>query len=295
VCSGAVRRGRGFRFFDFGAARSVSLTHRLGLRAADRFVADRNAAAKQARTSGDKELAAQLQALRRPTAAAAVLNRFGRGPGKVRLQQLLDLGAQLREAQRTLDAKALKSLGNQRNSLISELLAAVEEEAGPLTASIREQLTDTFTAAIADGDAGRAVASGRLISGLSYSGFGEVELGDAVAIPLRPEATEVPTAAAHDADTDAQPDPTAAERAQHEAATKRLERARADFEHARELESAATAAADLADRALAAAERTAANARKRADEAVTARETAEKAVAAAEEATTTAESPGATS
>lgn len=257
----------------------------------DRFVADRNAAAKQARANGDKDLAAQLQALRRPTAAAAVLNRFGRVAGKAQLQQLLDLGAQLREAQRTLDTRSLKSLGAQRNSLISGLLAAIEEEAGPLTASVREQLTDTFTAAIADGDAGRAVASGRLVSGLSYSGFGEVELGDAVAIPLRPEATEAPAEAEHDAE----PDPTAAERAQHEAATQRLERARAALEQARELEAAAAAAADLADRARAAAERTAANARQRADEAVTAREAAEKAVAAAEEATTTADSPGATS
>lgn len=43
----------------------------------------------------------------------------------------------------------------------------------------------TAVAALADEASGRALASGRLLRALSYAGFGEVELDDAVATPLR--------------------------------------------------------------------------------------------------------------
>jgi hypothetical protein len=251
----------------------------------DQFIADRNSTAKRVRADGDKELAKRVQELRRPTVAAALVNRLGRGAGHAHLEQLLELGARLREAQRSLDTKAMKTLSSERNSLINELLAAVEEESGDaLSTTVREQLSDTFTAAIADADAGRAVTSGRLVSGLRYSGFGEVELGDAVAIPLEPEAEN----------TDAVPDTqeqAGAERrrARQESAAAELEQARARLEAARNAEAAAAAAVELAEHGLAAARRTAANARKRAAGATTTREAAEKTVAAAEEATATAE------
>ncbi|MEO9237429.1 MAG: hypothetical protein ABI418_04990, partial [Jatrophihabitantaceae bacterium] len=68
--------------------------------------------------------------------------------------------------------------------------------------SVLNQLRATYEAAIADEGAEAAVRSGRLTSALSYSGFGEVDVSDAVAIPRRltlvpqlpagvtPEATE---------------------------------------------------------------------------------------------------------
>ena len=52
------------------------------------------------------------------------------------------------------------------------------------TATVRDQVTSTLTAAVADPTAEAAVTSGRLVSPLSYAGFGEVDLTDAVATPL---------------------------------------------------------------------------------------------------------------
>lgn len=235
---------------------------------ADQFIAARTTAVQHARAAGDKELADRLGRLRRPTAAAALINALRRGASRDRLTELVQLGARLREAQRTLDVPSMKTASAQRNSLIGELVDSIEQESGPLSASVREQVIDTFTAAVADESAGRAVASGRLVSGLRYSGFGEVDLENAVAIPLE----QGPAAPADH-------DDNATNRAD---AARRLQEAKAALSAAEAAETAALAAGRLADQALAAAQRTAAKTRQRVDDAAAAKAAAQQAVTAAE-------------
>lgn len=268
---------------------------------AEEFIARRDAATKSARTAGDKELAKRIKALRRPTTAAELVNRLHRDDGES-LEELLDLGEKLREAQSALDAKAMKSLSGERNSLITRLVKQIADAADePVSTAVREQLSDTFTAAVADADAAHAVSSGRLVTGLRYSGFGEVDLRDAVATPLRKpaaaqstdtadtEATDTEATDTEATDTEAtDTDDTAAvaEAAERErrAAQHALSEARDALAAARRAERAALESADLADRALAAARRTAQSARSRAEAATAARTDAEEAVSTAEKA-----------
>lgn len=270
----------------------------------DEFIAQRDAAAKQARAAGDKELADRIKQLRRPSAAAALINQFRRDPDRSGIDELLDLGGRLRGAQSTLDVKSMKSLSAERNSLITRLVQDIVDSADePVSGSVREQLSDTFTAAVADADAGHAVGSGRLVNSLRYSGFGEVDLSDAVAAPLPAESPEAsaPDAASTAAPSAAEPtddatQPTkeeaqqAAERSAEQerlAAQRRLADARTTLSAARRAEDAALKSAELAERALKAARQTAKRARARAEEASAARTAAEESVDAAEADSTT--------
>lgn len=145
------------------------------------FVRSRTAAVKAAKQAGDTDLATQVQALRKPSAAAHLVNRLGAAGG---LDELGSLGERLRTAQSQLDAKAMKELGAERHRLIDELVARACEDESSVSPAVREQLNATFTAALADPQAQRAVQSGALVTALSYSGFGEVDLSDALATPL---------------------------------------------------------------------------------------------------------------
>ena len=150
------------------------------------FTAARDAEVKAARQAGDRALAKALAALRRPTASAYAINALVRAePGLV--EQLVDFGRQLGEAQAGGQRDALRQLGEQRRQLVE----AVADRAGAacgraLTAAVRAEVTATLEAALADPDSGEAVRSGRLVRALSYAGFGGVDLDGAVAERGRP-------------------------------------------------------------------------------------------------------------
>ena len=152
------------------------------------FIAARDARAKEARSGGDEELYTQIKALRRPSAAAWLVNVLARS--EEGFEQFSDLSRRLRDAQTHLDAPTMKELGQERTRVVAELVeraVALAKDADPQyrdTATVRDQVTSTLTAAIADPTAEAAVTSGRLVSPLSYAGFGEVDLTDAVATPL---------------------------------------------------------------------------------------------------------------
>ena len=77
------------------------------------FTAARDAEVKERKAAGDKEGAAALEALRKPSVAAWLVNRLAADqPGL--LGQLLDLGPELAQAQSGRDAGALRELGAQR-------------------------------------------------------------------------------------------------------------------------------------------------------------------------------------
>ncbi len=145
------------------------------------FVALRKQLAAGLRSSGDKETAATVAGLRKPTVAAAALNALARENDPPAIPELSDLGERMRTAQASMDTAALKELAKERTALVEDLLGRL----GDLTPTVREQAGDTLIAALADQHAEDAVTSGQLVNPLSYSGFGEVEVSDAVAVPLR--------------------------------------------------------------------------------------------------------------
>ncbi len=87
----------------------------------DEFTAARNAAAKQAREQGDRELADQIAVLRRPSTAAWVANLLAREqPDEIRA--LVKLGDGLRAAQQRLQGDELRRLSAQRRQLVHGLV-----------------------------------------------------------------------------------------------------------------------------------------------------------------------------
>jgi DNA repair exonuclease SbcCD ATPase subunit len=177
------------------------------------FTARRTELAAIAREAGDRDLARAVTGLRRPSLAAWLVNQLVRQqPGE--LIALVELGHQLREAHRSLAGDRLRELSAERGRLVRSAIEAARSQAGrTISEDVVRQLQETLEAAVADEGAEAAVESGRLTNSLSYSGFGEVDLTDAIAggsgrprlrlvrDPLpRPAATEASEA---DAEADA--------------------------------------------------------------------------------------------
>lgn len=148
------------------------------------FVRTRAALAADAKSAGAGDLVREVRGLRKPTAAAYLVNVLARGRPQ-ELADLAQLGERLRSAQSRLDGAAMKELGVERIALLTRLTDAACGSGDRVSPAVREQVTDTFTAALADPAAQTAVTGGALVTALRYNGFGEVDLSDAVATPLR--------------------------------------------------------------------------------------------------------------
>ena len=143
------------------------------------FTPARDARAAEARSSGQRELAAAIKQLKRPSLAAWLANLLARQRPH-RIDELLLLGDRLRDAQRRLAGDELKELARAGHAVIAELVRDAERLASsaghhPSPAALR-QLQETLDAGLADPDAGRAVRAGHLTVALSYAGLGS--LGD---------------------------------------------------------------------------------------------------------------------
>ncbi len=148
------------------------------------FMATRTALAKAAKASGDAAAAKEIAALRKPSVAAWAINHLLRQRPDV-ATRLREVGDRLRSAQTRLDAAALKEQRAGRDALLAEVAQAAAGEAEVvgqrLSTAVLTEIHDTVVAALASAEATDAVLSGTLTRALSYSGFGEVDLGDAVA------------------------------------------------------------------------------------------------------------------
>jgi chromosome segregation ATPase len=151
----------------------------------DGFASRRAELAGQARADGDRALAGQIGKLRKPVQAAALVNQLVREQSAA-VADLTDLAHALREAHRHLRGNELRQLSERRQQVLGKLIS-LARKAGrrSVTDSVLDQVRATFEAAIADEAAEEAVLSGRLTAALSYSGFGAVDIGDAVAVPRR--------------------------------------------------------------------------------------------------------------
>ena len=151
------------------------------------FTAARDAAAGEARKAGDRATADAIRALHRPSPAAWAVNQLVREHGD-ELHGLLELGDRLREAQASLSADDLRQLSRQRQEVVAalarEAVALAAARSRPISDAGARQVEETLVAALADPHAAAAVASGRLERTLDYSGFGPVDVQQAVAGPL---------------------------------------------------------------------------------------------------------------
>ncbi|MFD0359081.1 hypothetical protein ACFVHW_35915, partial [Streptomyces sp. NPDC127110] len=130
------------------------------------FTAARDEAAARVKEAGDPAAAKRIAALRRPTLAAWASNTLVRAkPDET--QQFLQLGQTLRAAHRSLDGERLRDLSHQQHVVIGALAreaARLAEEAGtPVSEAVVRELEQILHAVLADPDAAREWASGRLV------------------------------------------------------------------------------------------------------------------------------------
>ncbi|MFF1883910.1 hypothetical protein ACFVVC_20830 [Pseudarthrobacter sp. NPDC058196] len=163
----------------------ADIADRLYARDLDGFIAARAAAAKEA-AEQDKELAAAVRALAKPSVAAWAVNMLARQRPGV-LADLSALGERMRSAQESLDAAALRALARERRTLLAAAVDAARtvaaEQGRPISGPMAADVEETLRALTADEGAAVAVASGRLLKVLTADGVNQVDLAGAVALP----------------------------------------------------------------------------------------------------------------
>ncbi|GAB1813972.1 hypothetical protein [Mycobacterium sp. MUNTM1] len=156
------------------------------------FTAERARLAAAAKQRGDTAAAKRISATNKPTTAAWIVNRLALRHADTR-QRLADLGERLRTAHAAMDGARIRELSGEQHELIDELTRKALR-AADLTqpsASVREDLTSTLQAAIADPQIRARL--GRLTRPEQWSGFGAFGDGDAV-----PESVDTPSAPARE-------------------------------------------------------------------------------------------------
>jgi hypothetical protein len=153
------------------------------------FVAARDALAKELRAAGDRDGAAAVKKLAKPTRAAWAVNRLVRDrPDEMRA--LVQAGEALAGAQEQLldgaDAAVLRGAAEAARRLVDALAAEA-----PVDGATRDKVRATLHAATVDPEVRAQVAAGRVVKERSASGFGGLDALIAAgrgATPAKPAA-----------------------------------------------------------------------------------------------------------
>ncbi|WP_158867095.1 hypothetical protein [Leifsonia sp. AG29] len=146
------------------------------------FVARRSAAAAGA----DRDVAKEIRKLRKPSAAAAAINALVREHPDL-VGDVLEVGDRMREAFAARDREKIRALTQERQRLLQRATADLG-----LSPAVQREVEETLQAAVIDAAAAAAVRSGMLVRGLESTGVDQVDVTDAVALPVEvPEARPV--------------------------------------------------------------------------------------------------------
>jgi hypothetical protein len=165
----------------------LEIADRLYAEPLPQFTPARDAAAKDA-AAGDKELAARVKALKKPSIAAWAVNLLVRRESG-QIDQVLALGDSLRAAAESMSADELRALTRQRRQLTHALASTThdlaKEHGVRLTGPVVDQVEGVLTAAMLDPVAAGVVRSGLLLTAFTSTGVSEL---DVVAVCAVPEA-----------------------------------------------------------------------------------------------------------
>jgi hypothetical protein len=232
----------------------------------DEFTTQRDALAKRLRGAGDRDAAAAVKTLRKPTAGAWALNQAVRRRG-AETQALLGAGERLRAAHAALlsggDRDELRAAMDEQRRLaavLSDSAEAIATETGKSGPALRERVRSTLHAAALDDEVREQLRSGRLVREREAVGMGE-PFGDTSKTapprraPDRPAKRRRP--AERERSGDRRPSPEERTRAADRAKAERLlaeaqaavEDAEAAFEEASERAEAARGAVTEAESA----------------------------------------------
>jgi len=139
----------------------------------DGFVERRKDLAARARAAGETSAAKQIAGLRKPTRSAWVVNQLVRSAPSVP-DELASLGRELRAAQGSLDGAAIRELSRRRRQLIEALVRQAFTAAGldSPPAALRDDVTATLGAALADPQVAEQLAAGAMARVAHRDGLG---------------------------------------------------------------------------------------------------------------------------
>ncbi|HEY8737463.1 MAG TPA: hypothetical protein VIO62_10540 [Candidatus Dormibacteraeota bacterium] len=208
----------------------------------EEFTAARNAREKEAKAIGDKQLAAAIHHLGKPSTAAWLANQLVREHSD-EVQPLLDLGAALREAT-ALNGDQLRELGKRQHQLVNALMLQVKALANAAGRKVSQDtargVEDTLHAALADEGAAEQLSAGRLTDTLQSTGFPPTE--STKSAKPSPDSPSADTAKSSSAERRRADQGYRAERDE--------QRARADAHEAADSQKRAEAVADRAETAV---------------------------------------------
>lgn len=146
------------------------------------FIARRNAAAAEA----DKPTAKQIKTLRKPSASAAAINALVREHPDL-VGDVLDIGSRMRDAFASRDRAEIRALTQERQRLLQRATEGLD-----LSPAVQREVEETLQAAVIDPAAAAAVRSGMLVRALESTGLEQVDVSDAVALPVEVEDFPAP-------------------------------------------------------------------------------------------------------
>lgn len=139
----------------------------------DSFTDRRAALAAAAKKNDNAGAAKQISALRKPTRSAYTVNALARTEPDG-ITELVELGEQLRRAERSVDPRQIRELTSHRRRLVNDLtkraFEAIDDTAP--SSAVRDEVVSTLTAALADADIADQVADGTLVKPARWEGFG---------------------------------------------------------------------------------------------------------------------------
>jgi hypothetical protein len=198
----------------------------------EEFVSRRKALAQKLRKEGERAAAMRVEDLRKPTAAAAVVNKLARSE-RMNVRALLAAGERVFDAQAGLlrggKPEDVRKAAEDERKAISALLAAARRDG--IDEPILRRVESTLHAAAIDPEGRAALTEGRLTKELTAAGFGL----EGMPVPKRKaKAKKAPPKVDREA-----------QKRQRE-----LDRARAQLEAARQRSSDAAAAVKRAEEQL---------------------------------------------
>ena len=155
----------------------------------EEFTRRRAELAAAARSAGQAAVARQIAGLRKPTRSAWMINLLVRSDPDA-TARLATLGEELRAAERSGDGARMRESSQARRELIATLvpqtLAASGEHNPP--AALREEITATFSAALADPEVAEQIQHATLLRPARRVGFGTVQPPELALVPPPPAA-----------------------------------------------------------------------------------------------------------
>src|SRR6266496_3002568 len=150
----------------------------------DGFVDRRRELAAEARRGGDTAAATEIAGLRKPTRSAWTMNVLARAEPDA-FEPIVDVGDQLREAERALDGQRMRELSSRRRELIADISRRAFTATGERSPSpaLRDEIIGTLTAAFADPDLVDLLRSGTLLRAAQWDGFGSAIRPDLALVP----------------------------------------------------------------------------------------------------------------